>query len=106
MTDTNKQAEALTTKGDQEPRTALGMFQALQEEGAALPPLFFDLKQDPHQFTNLAEDPAHAARVKEYAQKALSKRMRHAEKTLTHYRATPQGLEERILPHTTSRPAE
>ena len=73
---------------------------------AALPPLFFDLKQDPHQFTNLAEDAAHAARVKEYAQKALSKRMRHAEKTLTHYRATPQGLEERILPHTTARPAE
>jgi arylsulfatase A-like enzyme len=73
---------------------------------AALPPLFFDLKQDPHQFTNLAEDPAYAARVKEYAQKALSKRMRHAEKTLTHYRATPQGLEERILPHTTARPAE
>jgi hypothetical protein len=44
--------------------------------------------------------------VKEYAQKALSKRMRHAEKTLTHYRATPQGLEERTLPHATARPAE
>jgi hypothetical protein len=57
------------------------------------------LRQDLH-------TPAHAARVKEYAQKALSKRMRHAEKTLTHYRATPQGLEERILPHTTARPAE
>ncbi|MFY7925175.1 MAG: phosphoric/sulfuric ester hydrolase PehA [Aquidulcibacter sp.] len=72
---------------------------------AALPPLFFDLKRDPHQFTNLAEDPVYAARVKEYAQKALSKRMRHAEKTLTHYRATPQGLEERILPNTSARPA-
>jgi arylsulfatase A-like enzyme len=73
---------------------------------AALPPLFFDLKRDPNQFANLAEDPAYASRVKEYAQKALSKRMRHAEKTLTHYRATPQGLEERTLPHATARPAE
>jgi arylsulfatase A-like enzyme len=61
----------------------------------ALPPLFFDLRRDPHGFENLAEDPAHAGLVKEYAQKALSKRMRHAERTLTHFRATPQGLEER-----------
>jgi arylsulfatase A-like enzyme len=62
---------------------------------AALPPLFFDLQRDPGQFVNLAEDPAHAALVKAYAQKALSKRMYHAERTLTHFRATPQGLEER-----------
>jgi arylsulfatase A-like enzyme len=62
---------------------------------AALPPLFFDLARDPHQFENLAEDPAHAALVRDYAQMALSKRMRHAERTLTHFRATPRGLEER-----------
>jgi arylsulfatase A-like enzyme len=62
---------------------------------AALPPLFFDLARDPHCFENLAEDPVHAGLVKEYAQKALSHRMRHAERTLTHFRATPQGLEER-----------
>jgi hypothetical protein len=62
---------------------------------AALPPLFFDLTRDPHCFDNLAEDPAHAALVRDYAQKALSHRMRHAERTLTHFRATPQGLEER-----------
>ena len=42
-------------------------------------------------------DPAHATLVKQYAQKALSHRMRHAERTLTHFRATPQGLEERAL---------
>ncbi|PWS36104.1 sulfatase [Falsiroseomonas bella] len=62
---------------------------------AALPPLFFDLQRDPHGFENLAEDTAHAGLVKDYAQKALSHRMRHAERTLTHFRATPQGLEER-----------
>ena len=62
---------------------------------AGLPPLFFDTTADPHQFVNLADDPAQAARVKDYAQRLLGHRMRHAERTLTHFRATPQGLEER-----------
>ncbi|MBE9603410.1 alkaline phosphatase family protein [Acetobacteraceae bacterium H6797] len=64
---------------------------------AALPPLFFDLTKDPDQYNNLAEDPAYADKVREYAQKALSWRMKHAEKTLTHFRSTPQGLEERVV---------
>jgi arylsulfatase A-like enzyme len=63
-----------------------------------LPPLLFDLERDPGQFTNLAEDPAHAAIAKEYAQKALSWRMFHADRTLTHYRASPNGLERRTPP--------
>ena len=62
---------------------------------AALPPLFFDLAADPHQFRNLAQDPAHAGLVRDYAQRALSWRMAHAEKTLTAFRATPGGLEDR-----------
>jgi arylsulfatase A-like enzyme len=62
---------------------------------AALPPLFFDLAADPHQFRNLAEDPAHAGLVRDYAQRALSWRLAHAEKTLTAFRATPDGLENR-----------
>ena len=62
---------------------------------AALPPLFFDLRDDPHQFRNLADEPAYAGVVKDYAQKALSWRLKHAERTLTHHRATPRGLETR-----------
>ena len=62
---------------------------------AALPPLFFDLERDPHQFANLADSPEHAGLVKEYAQRALSWRLRHAERTLTAFRATPEGLEDR-----------
>ncbi|MBC7801457.1 MAG: alkaline phosphatase family protein [Gemmatimonadaceae bacterium] len=62
---------------------------------AALPPLLFDLVADPHQLRNLAADPAHAATVRDYAQRALSWRMRHADRTLTHYRSTPAGLETR-----------
>ncbi len=62
---------------------------------AALPPLFFDLKEDPGQFRNRADDPACAALVRDYAQRMLSRRMAHAERTLTHFRATPEGLEER-----------
>ncbi|QCI63379.1 phosphoric/sulfuric ester hydrolase PehA [Phreatobacter stygius] len=62
---------------------------------AALPPLFFDLKADPDEFNNLAEDPAYSDLVRRFAQKMLSWRMIHADKTLTHYRSTPHGLERR-----------
>jgi arylsulfatase A-like enzyme len=60
---------------------------------ASLPPLFFDLRRDPDQFVNLAADPAYATRVLAYAQKALSWRLAHAERTLTHYRSSNQGLQ-------------
>jgi arylsulfatase A-like enzyme len=62
---------------------------------AALPPLLFDLRTDPHQFRNLAADPEYASVVRDYAQRMLSWRLRHADRTLTHYRATPSGLEDR-----------
>lgn len=65
---------------------------------AALPPLFFDLKKDPGQFNNVADDPAYAGLVLKYAQKMLSWRMTHAERELTHYRTTPDGLENRAVP--------
>jgi arylsulfatase A-like enzyme len=62
---------------------------------AALPPLLFNLAEDPGQFRNLANDPAHATVVRDYAQRMLSWRMTAAEKTLTGYRASPRGLERR-----------
>ncbi|MGI4954475.1 MAG: phosphoric/sulfuric ester hydrolase PehA [Janthinobacterium lividum] len=64
----------------------------------ALPPLLFDLRADPHQLHDLAGDPAHGDVVRRYAQRALSWRMRHADRTLTHLRATPHGLETRETP--------
>ena len=89
------------------PETALGLsmdecsLAVVQDESykyvhfAALPPLFFDLRDDPHEFVNRAEDPAYAGLVRDYAQKMLSWRLRYAERTLTHFRGTPHGLEER-----------
>jgi arylsulfatase A-like enzyme len=62
---------------------------------SALPPLFFDLAEDPGQLQNRADDPACAPQMLDYAQKLLSWRIRHAERTLTAYSATPDGLIDR-----------
>ncbi len=59
---------------------------------AALPPLLFDIKNDPGELHNLADDPAHATTVLDYAQRMLSWRMNHADRTLTGYKLTPSGL--------------
>jgi len=59
---------------------------------AGLPPLFFDLQTDPHEFKNLANDRVHAPLVLQYAQKLISWRQRHEDQTLTHMMATPDGL--------------
>ena len=61
----------------------------------ALHPLLVDVQADPQQFHNLADDPAYGSIMLEYAQRALSWRMRHADRTLTHFRASPAGLQER-----------
>jgi len=49
----------------------------------ALPPLFFDLQEDPGEFVNQADNPEYQSRVLEYAQKMLSWRMNHADRGLT-----------------------
>ncbi len=43
----------------------------------------------------MLNDPAHASLVRDYAQKALSWRLRYADRRLTRHRATPDGLETR-----------
>jgi len=52
----------------------------------ALPPLLYDIEADPGELVNHADDPAYARVVAEYAQKMLSWRMAHAERTLTGFR--------------------
>ena len=57
-----------------------------------LPPLFFDLKADPGEFINQAQNPKYQPLVLEYAQKMLSWRMNHDEQTLTHLALTEEGV--------------
>jgi arylsulfatase A-like enzyme len=64
----------------------------------ALPPLFFDLEEDPWEFRDLAREPAAQPLVLEYAQKMLSWRMNHDERVLTNLRLTPEGVAERKGP--------
>ncbi len=59
-----------------------------------LPPLFFDLESDPHEFHDLSNDPAHHGLVLEYAQKMLSWRMNHDDRTLANTRLGPGGMVE------------
>ncbi len=59
---------------------------------SGLPPLFFDLERDPDQFEDRAAEPAFASRVLKYAQKMLSWRMEHAERTLANLVVTPAGV--------------
>ncbi|MGO1118984.1 alkaline phosphatase family protein [Rhodovibrionaceae bacterium A322] len=58
---------------------------------ADLPPLLFDLQEDPSELINLAQDPAYASVVLDCAQKMLDWRMRYAERTLTELRITSEG---------------
>jgi arylsulfatase A-like enzyme len=62
---------------------------------AAMPPLLFDIKNDPAERHNLAKDPGYSELVFEYVGKLLSWRMRNDERALTGMRVGPQGLDER-----------
>ena len=57
---------------------------------ADLPPLLFDLGSDPHELIDRAADPAYSGRVAESAQRLLSWRMAHTDKTLSHMQVTQQ----------------
>jgi arylsulfatase A-like enzyme len=57
---------------------------------AGLPPLLFDLRNDPGEQVDLSQDERHQARVADYSRRLLSWRMRHTDKTLSHLRVTPR----------------
>ena len=69
-----------------------------QSEGYAyvhfngLPPLCYDLAADPHQFHDIAADPARAPEVLAQAQAMLTWRMDMAERRLTGCKLTPAGV--------------
>ena len=64
----------------------------------ALPALFFDLAEDPHETVDRAGDPAYRQRVLDYAQLMLSWRMNHADRSLTPIRLGPGGAVENRRP--------
>ena len=59
---------------------------------AELPPLLFDVRNDPYWLRNVAEDPAHARAALAYARRMLDWRLRHADRTLTGLAISNQGL--------------
>lgn len=58
---------------------------------AGLAPLLFDLRADPAELVNLAEDPAYMAVRLRYAEKLLSVRARHLDQTLAYTELTENG---------------
>jgi arylsulfatase A-like enzyme len=64
----------------------------------ALPPLLFDLEADPAELVNRAEDPALREVRLACAERMLSWRMNHAERTQTSRFITEQGVIERAGP--------
>lgn len=63
-----------------------------------LPPILYDLTQDPHELRNVAGDPAYRGVLLEAVQRMLSWRMAHVDVGLTAVVASPDGLIERALP--------
>ena len=54
----------------------------------SLPPLLFDLESDPGELIDLSTDPGRVDVVREMAQRMLSWRMAHTDKSLSHMRIT------------------
>ncbi|MEM7562817.1 MAG: alkaline phosphatase family protein [Pseudomonadota bacterium] len=63
-----------------------------------LPPLFYDLENDPGEFVNQANNPEYQAKVLEYAQKMLSWKMNHTDRGLTETCLGSGGAVTRISP--------
>ena len=87
-------SEALGLKPDQCALYALRGERYKYVHFTALPPLFFDLREDPGEFVDRATDPHYQERTLEYTQKLLSWRMNHDERGLANTRLTPNGVVE------------
>jgi len=58
---------------------------------AGLQPLLFDLREDPDELVDRADDPAYLGARLEYAERMLAWRARHLDRTLTGVLLTPSG---------------
>ena len=58
----------------------------------SLPPLLFDLQEDPDEMRNLAGDPAHQAAMLDLLRRMLSWKMRFADRTLANLHLAPAGV--------------
>ena len=61
------------------------------EFGGDLPPLFFDLSEDPDELVDLVSVPDRSGQVLDYAQRLLRLRIEHTDARLANHRATPFG---------------
>lgn len=61
---------------------------------AALPPILFDLQNDPHEQHNCIDDPTHGAAVRDMMARMLSWRLGRSERTLTGIRLSSDGMVE------------
>jgi arylsulfatase A-like enzyme len=66
--------------------------------GRGLPPLFFDLDDDPGELVDRSRDLSRQGAVLEYAQRMVTWRMTHADSTLTGMLAHPRGFASRRDP--------
>ncbi len=63
-----------------------------------MPPLFFDLEDDPGELVDRSTDPTRTADLLDYAQRLLRLRMEHTDPRLANHRATPGGAVQRPDP--------
>ncbi len=91
-TATSAAQHALGLQAEQCSLTVLRDHQYKYVHFSDLPPLFFDLEKDPHQFENRAGDPAYGSLICRYAQQMLSWRMAHEDRTLTGHFVGPDGV--------------
>ena len=63
-----------------------------------LPPVLYDLADDPGELHNVAAEPAYRALLAEAAQRMLSWRIAHTDIAMTRQCATPAGLVQRQAP--------